>query len=180
MILVITGMSTTKSFDRLIIEMDKIARSGKIPDDVLIQTGCSKYNAKYAKSIDFLDTTQLEEEMKKCRVVVSHAGVGTIMDARRLGKPIIVLPRDQKFQEHVDDHQMKTALSLEVEEGIFIAWKESDLIGMILKALSYKWQEKQSEEKDKLIGYLRSLIDDAESRHDLKTTKKFQSQNQES
>jgi UDP-N-acetylglucosamine transferase subunit ALG13 len=162
-------MMISWSFDRLLIEMDRIAGSGEISDDFLIQTGCSRYKVRNARSVDFLDGAQIEEEMKNCRIVISHAGVGTIMDARRMGKPIIIVPRDPKFRESFDDHQRRTAQSLEGVEGIFVAWKESDLVKLIGEALSYKSRVVQSEEKDRLVCYLRHLIEDAESRRDEKT-----------
>jgi UDP-N-acetylglucosamine transferase subunit ALG13 len=156
-------MMSSWPFDRLVMEMDRIAGSGEISDDFLIQTGCSRYKVRNARSIDYLDSAQIEEEMKNCRVVVSHAGVGTVMDARRLEKPIVIIPRDPKFRESFDDHQRKTAQSLEGKQGIFIAWKESDLLELTRKALSYKWQAIPSEEKEKLVCYIRHLIEDAES-----------------
>lgn len=41
--------------------------------------------------------------------VVTHGGPGTIMDARDRGHVPVVVPRDPRLGEHVDDHQLRFA-----------------------------------------------------------------------
>lgn len=41
--------------------------------------------------------------------VVTHGGPGTIMDARERGHVPVVVPRDPRLGEHVDDHQLRFA-----------------------------------------------------------------------
>jgi UDP-N-acetylglucosamine transferase subunit ALG13 len=39
-------------------------------------------------------------------VVISHGGVGSLLACLDQGKVPFVLPRESRFQEHVDDHQV--------------------------------------------------------------------------
>ncbi len=50
-------------------------------------------------------------------VVVTHAGVASIVDAVRAGHRPIVVPRRRHLGEHVDDHQLQIVAALE-EQGI--------------------------------------------------------------
>ena len=52
-------------------------------------------------------------------VVVTHAGVGSILMALTLGKLPVVLPRRRARGEHVDDHQLEIAERLE-ERGLVV------------------------------------------------------------
>ncbi len=53
----------------------------------------------------FVPTTELAEEIRKADVVVAHAGVGSALTALQLGKCPVLVPRQTKYGEHVDDHQ---------------------------------------------------------------------------
>jgi len=54
----------------------------------------------------FCDHDQLQELMRTSHVVVSHGGPATITEARRRGHLPVVVPRDPRLGEHVDDHQL--------------------------------------------------------------------------
>lgn len=57
------------------------------------------------------------EEMKKYIIessfVITHAGVGTIMECVEHNKEIVVLPRKEKYAEHVNNHQEEIASEME-------------------------------------------------------------------
>ena len=57
------------------------------------------------------------EDMKQyiinASIVVTHAGVGTIMECINKNKEIIVLPRKEEYGEHVNNHQEEIAYEME-------------------------------------------------------------------
>jgi UDP-N-acetylglucosamine transferase subunit ALG13 len=55
--------------------------------------------------------------MRAADVVITHAGVATIVGAVRAGHRPIVVPRRRHLGEHVDDHQLQIVAALE-ERGI--------------------------------------------------------------
>jgi UDP-N-acetylglucosamine transferase subunit ALG13 len=57
--------------------------------------------------VDFLSFEQLVDKVRSARVVVTHAGVGSIMVALANAKRPIVVPRRAAFREAVDDHQLQ-------------------------------------------------------------------------
>ena len=61
---------------------------------------------------DYLSFDELAEYARDARVFVCHAGVGSIVLARRFGHRPIVVPRRHHLGEHVDDHQLSLARRL--------------------------------------------------------------------
>lgn len=92
-------------FTRLIAKMDEIA--GRIGEEVIIQKGHTEFITLNAASFDFLPSDEEYMELfKKARIIVSHAGAGTILNSLIHGKKTIILPRLRRYGEHVNDHQL--------------------------------------------------------------------------
>ena len=110
MILVTVG---TQKFqmDRLIKAVDQMAGMGVLGKDFFVQTGHSTYTPEHCEYAAFLKKEEMEEKMDQCSILLSHAGVGSILMGLKKGKKVIVVPRLQKFGEHVDDHQIEIAES---------------------------------------------------------------------
>ena len=65
-----------------------------------------------------LDPVEFDRCMRQAEVVVAHAGVGTILAARDLGVPLVLVPRQADRGEHRNDHQLDTVAALEHLPGI--------------------------------------------------------------
>ncbi len=116
-----------RPFDRLLKTMDEIASS--LPEPVLIQRGYSTYTPRNAPSFDFVSMDAATEHILKSRLVVSHAGIGTIILCRQYGIPLLVLPRRKAFGEHMNDHQLEIARALEKKEieQIYVVYGEEKI-----------------------------------------------------
>lgn len=78
----------------------------------------NKENNKEENKEDITVFSMLKpEEMKKYIIdssfVITHAGVGTIMECVENNKEIVVLPRKEKYAEHVNNHQEEIASEME-------------------------------------------------------------------
>lgn len=93
-------------FDRLIKKIDELIKNEDINNDVFIQTGYSTYEPKNCKWSKFLDFNEMNHYMNKAETVICHGGPATFMQALSLKKRTIVVPRQKKFNEHVNDHQL--------------------------------------------------------------------------
>ena len=124
-----------RSFDRLLKKMDEIAPS--IPNEIVMQKGFSKYLPKNAKQFDFVSMDIAIEYIQKSELVVSHAGIGTIILCKGHGIPILILPRRKGYGEHMNDHQMEIAKALEerMDENIHVIYQEDQLEEEIIKLL---------------------------------------------
>jgi beta-1,4-N-acetylglucosaminyltransferase len=115
----------TFGFERLVRKMDNIA--GRISEEVIMQIGQTKYRPKNAKYFDFTTEQEIKEFCRKARIVVTHAGVGMILNALQEEVPVIVVPRLKKYSEVIDDHQLYLTRELEKEEKITAVYEVDDL-----------------------------------------------------
>lgn len=109
--LILVTVGLMYGFENLIREMDKIA--GKIEEKVIMQIGNTSYEPKYAEYFRFASKEEIDELHNSARVVVCHAGVGSILTALQYNKPVIIVPRKKKYGEVMDDHQLEIVRELE-------------------------------------------------------------------
>lgn len=110
MIFVTVGSSKIP-FDRL------LAAVAGISPNLVVQSGPSAVSPEGAECVPFMTFPELTAAVERADVVVTHAGVGSIMVALMYGKRPLVVPRLRRFGEAVDDHQVPFARRL-AEEGI--------------------------------------------------------------
>jgi len=121
-------------FDRLIQKMDEWAAETK-RDDVFAQIGNGKYQPKHMGFVRRFSQSDFSEMVTKSRVVVAHAGMGTVISAGCAGRPLVVLPRIERWGEHTTDHQIATANWLKSKPGIIVADMDTELPNAIEQAL---------------------------------------------
>jgi beta-1,4-N-acetylglucosaminyltransferase len=113
-VIFVTVGTNEAPFDRLLEAVQELSTT----DEVVVQHGSSSVRpANARRCFDFLLFDDLVEEMRKARVVVTHAGIGSIMTALSCGKRPVVVPRLVRHREAVDDHQLPVARRLE-EAGL--------------------------------------------------------------
>lgn len=104
-------------------------------DEIVVQHGSSSVRpANAARCLDFLLFDDLVEEMRAARVVVTHAGIGSIMTALSCGKRPVVVPRLARFREAVDDHQLPVARRLETVGLVTVVEDLSGLADAVARA----------------------------------------------
>ena len=109
-ILVTLGTISNYRFDRLVDTLLRIIDSGDI---VYWQLGCTTREGLPGVTCQTIANEEMIEIAKKCDVVVSHGGIGTILDLISLGIRPIVLPRQSALNEHIDNHQNEAAVIFE-------------------------------------------------------------------
>jgi UDP-N-acetylglucosamine transferase subunit ALG13 len=98
-------------FGRFIQALDAIALS--TGEQVIIQTGLSATLPRHAEFFTFKPRTEVLSLQRDARVIVCHAGVGSIIDALKAEKPLVVVPRLKCHGEHNNDHQLDIAQAVE-------------------------------------------------------------------
>lgn len=106
MIFVILG-TQDKEFIRLVKEIEALKKDGIIKEKVVIQAGITKYKSDFIKVIDYLSMEEFEKYIKKAKFVITHGGVGSILDAIKHNKKVIAVPRLEKYEEHDNNHQIQ-------------------------------------------------------------------------
>ena len=67
----------------------------------------------------------IQDHMARARVVITHGGPASIMQALSHGKVPIVVPHQPQFGEHVDDHQVR--FSRRVADRVIVVLDIADL-----------------------------------------------------
>jgi len=98
-------------FSRLIYRMDAIAE--KTDEQIIVQTGLGLVTPDHCEHFDFDSRERVLELQRSARVIVCHAGIGSVIDALEAGRPLVVIPRLKRFNEHNNDHQVDLAEAVE-------------------------------------------------------------------
>lgn len=120
-------------FDRLVRAVDAWA-ADRPRDEILVQIGSGRYRPEHCRHVDFLTPNQFRETFAEARFVVSHAGMGTIITALELSKPLVVMPKRAELGEQRNEHQLATVRRFRRSTRIRVAETEEELHG-VLKSL---------------------------------------------
>lgn len=145
-------------FDRLIRTVDEWAgRTGRT--DVLAQIGPADWEPRHIKWVRFMDSPEFNHQLNAASVVVSHAGMGTILSALYVGKPLLVMPRRGDLRETRNDHQLATARQFQRLGNVHVALDEHELAGKLDRLDSLARPEKIGPYAgETLISVLRDFV----------------------
>ena len=96
-----------KSFVRLLKKIEELLQKGVINDEVVVQAGFTKFESNYMKIHKLISFDEFEEYMDKCSLLITHGGVGSIINGIKRNKKVIAVPRLKSFKEHTNDHQIQ-------------------------------------------------------------------------
>ncbi|MEP2473674.1 MAG: glycosyltransferase [Paracoccaceae bacterium] len=110
-------------------ELDRLGAD--LDEDIVAQVGPDTTPRQCLKTHATLTPDAFDALFRQARVVVAHAGIGSILSAKAYRKPLIVMPRRLAHAEHRNDHQLATARQVEAVTGIHVAWDISDLAALL-------------------------------------------------
>lgn len=145
-------------FDRLVRGVDSIAPESNEP--IRAQIGRSEYTPENIDWFRFTSEEEIQELNRTASVVISHAGAGAVLTARSYEKPVVIVPRREKFGEHTDNHQMEMASALRDHQAVFPVTDISNLKHTVDRARSQatdSWNQDNS-----LTRYLAEYIEGIE------------------
>ena len=156
MIMVTVGMQL--GFDRLIAAMDELAPTLGMP--VVAQTGKGTYRPAHMEARPKIAPAEFERLVGEAKLIVAHAGIGTVLTAARCKKPILLMPRRADLGEHRNDHQLATVRKLAGRPGILVAADESELASRIADGLALEdWTAVRSPTAHQLHTALAAFIE---------------------
>jgi len=152
----VTVGSHYQGFERLVKKMDEIAE--KINEKVVMQIGNTKYKPVNAQYFDFIESfEEIERLNREARVVVCHAGAGSILTALEQRTPVIVVPRLKKFNEHMDDHQVDIAEAMSENQRVKVVYDMEDLEKSLKSEFTFVDRCNENKLVDSLKNYLLSV-----------------------
>lgn len=133
MILVILG-TQDKTFTRLLDAVQRQIDLGNIKEKVIVQAGSTKYKSKDMEIFDLIKADDFKKLVKEASLIITHGGVGSIMDGLKNNKKIIAAPRLKKYNEHVNDHQIEIVDEY-AKLGYIIPLKDFNMLDKLLKRI---------------------------------------------
>ena len=116
-------------FNRLIQKIDELKKDGTIQDEVIIQTGFSTYEPKHCQWSKLLPYQQMVKNVADARIVITHGGPASFIMPLQIGKTPIVVPRQQQFNEHVNDHQVEFTRNVAQRMGTIVPVEDISTLG---------------------------------------------------
>jgi UDP-N-acetylglucosamine transferase subunit ALG13 len=135
-LLLVTVGTDHHPFDRLVRWVDAWLATGRADLRCLMQTGTSAPPTGPAAWEAYLEFGALQGAMREAAVVVCHGGPGTILGARQAGAIPVVVPRQPRLGEHVDDHQIVFSRRLAAAGAVFLAESEAGLHDLLDRAVT--------------------------------------------
>jgi len=123
-------------FDRLVQRVDLIA--SQMPEETFFaQIGDGAYEPRHMGYARLLSRSDFMTNLRSAKLVVAHAGMGSVLSALEVAKPIVVVPRRARLGEVNTDHQLATARWLQGRPGLHVCLEDEDLgrvVGMALQS----------------------------------------------
>ncbi len=157
MILVILG-TQDKPFVRLLNAVEQQVVSGAINEEVIVQAGNTKYSSDNMQIMDLIPMDELKKLMSVANLIITHGGVGSIIDALKLKKRVIVCPRLQKYGEHINDHQIEITENC-LEKGYICVFNDGDDLGEVIEKARHFTPNEYVSNTGNIVKIIEEFID---------------------
>ncbi len=157
--MILATVGTQLPFDRFIRAIDDLAPG--LSEPVFAQTGKGRYQPLNMEWRALIPPMEFDEIIGRTSLIVSHAGIGTVVMAQRYGKPVILFPRRAALGEHRNDHQVATVDALDGRPGMYIARTVPELGALLRRPLAPPPPVVASPDRDRLQAAITKFIRDA-------------------
>lgn len=155
--MIFLSVGTQLGFDRLVEAVDIWAQS--LPSiDVYAQIGQGDYIPRNMGYCRYLSASEYTKIFENAKVVVSHAGMGTIISCLTQSKPIVIMPRLAELGEHRNDHQVATCKRFAAFPGCNIVYSVEELSSVLDNMAALKPGHLRPHASDELITAIDAYI----------------------
>lgn len=120
-----------QQFNRLVEYMDRWA--AEHDEEVVIQTGYSSYEPKHCKWRKLFPYQEMSKKVEEARIVITHGGPSSFIAPLQIGKTPIVVPREKRFDEHVNNHQVNFCKQVESRMGTIVVVEDVEKLGEVIE-----------------------------------------------
>jgi UDP-N-acetylglucosamine transferase subunit ALG13 len=148
--------NATQPFRRLLDGVTAIACD--LPQPVFVQSGSTPFRAEGCDNAPFLNMSDFQSQVCRSKLLIMHAGAGSLITAVRAGKVPVVMARRARYGEHVDDHQIEFARELERDGRIVVASEPADLLSAVREALARQEDTRWTGPAPAMIGMIADVL----------------------
>jgi UDP-N-acetylglucosamine transferase subunit ALG13 len=116
-------------FDRLLNALGALDGA-----ELVVQYGPGAPPSGITRAEAYMPFDAMLECFREADAVITHAGVGSILCARREGQVPLVVPRRHDLGEHVDEHQAELTRELEAHGSVVAVWDTGALAEAVASA----------------------------------------------
>ncbi|MFJ2407542.1 glycosyltransferase [Pseudomonas sp. NPDC087814] len=156
--MIFCSVGTQAPFERMLGYLHEWSHANpQVP--IVAQVGTNENDLGRITAYKTIAEPLFSKNFNASKVIVSHAGMGNIIRSLELGKPIVIVPRDSRRGEHINNHQYDTAENFSDLPSVFIAHDKDAFFSAIDSALNYSSAESSLDftERDRLISYVKSF-----------------------
>lgn len=157
MILVLLG-TQNNSFTRLLQAIQENIENKVITDNVIVQAGFTKFESKDMKIFSMIDKNKFSKLQDEADLIITHAGVGSIISSLEKGKKVIVVPRLKRYNEHVNDHQIQIAKKFKQQGYVKYVINVKNL-GKVIKSMESFIPKKYKKSESNVVSIIENYID---------------------
>ena len=107
-VIFVTVGTTPYPFTRLFKAIDQVISTIPEKPKLIVQTGITEYKWEYRniEKYKYLSPPEMIQIIKMAKKFITHGGFGTMFMIAKYGQYMpLVIARQKRFREHVDDHQ---------------------------------------------------------------------------
>ena len=108
--MILQCLELKSSVIRMLKQIEELILVFNIKDEVVVQL-VIHITAPHILNLLIIGESELDEYINKAKVIITHAGAGSIFKSIMAGKKIIVMAR-KRYGEMIDDHQLELAKKL--------------------------------------------------------------------
>ena len=157
MILVLLG-TQNYSFHRLLEEIQRCIDNGIINQEVIVQSGGTKFASPQMKLFSLIGQDDLNNLINKADIIITHGGVGSIVSSVKLHKKVIAVPRLEKYGEVSNDHQIQIIETF-ANEGFIIGLHDVSELEDALKKINNFEPKTLKSNTENIINLVRNFIE---------------------
>ena len=108
--------------------------------------------------LDLVNEEEFKKLVKECDLLITHGGVGSILEGIKQHKKIIAVPRKKEYKEHTNDHQLQIVKEFSRLSYIIAIEDVKELSNALEQSKTFKPKTFQSNTKyfiDSLENYIK-------------------------
>lgn len=146
-----------KPFKRLVEAVNKYSLNHP-EEDIIVQLGCTTYQSDTMKLFDYIPSDKMEHYFSNADIIITHGGVGSILEAIKKNKKVIAVPRLKKFGEHVNDHQTQI-VSVFADMNYIIACNDLKLLEEKIDDAKQFFPNRLHSNNEHFVSELKKIVD---------------------
>jgi UDP-N-acetylglucosamine transferase subunit ALG13 len=128
--------NATQSFYRLLDYLDGVYEL--LPKPILVQNGNTFFDKSGYSIQKFLSPKEYTDAIDSAEILIFHAGAGSVINALKVHKKPIIVPRLGWIREHINDHQLNFAIAMSQTGAVYLAQSQIELKEAVSRVLSSK------------------------------------------